>query len=712
MDNYIFEKCAEINNLLNENYSQELEARNQLIKLLDYHKKNNIQRSELVNHLIRQTGLYPYLCENPSDDMVIENIHWQDRFVYEAFKVDTGGKDVTLHREQSNILKQLLSGENLAVSAPTSFGKSFIIDAFISLKKPDNVVIIVPTIALMDETRRRLCKKFSNRYKIITTAEATLSEKNILIFPQERALSYIDLLQNIDMLIVDEFYKASSVFDKERSPALINTIMKLGGKAKQKYFLAPNISKISDGFLTSDLKPVIVNFNTVFLEVLEYFSDINGDKSIKNSVMIDILQRETGKSIIYAGTYKGIEEVCSVIENNLHSNTNKIISDFRNWLEKNYSNNWYFLNVLNKNLGIHNGQLHRPLSQIQMKLFEDQHGLQSLVTTSSIIEGINTSAENVIIWSNKNGNPKLDFFSYKNLQGRAGRMFKHFIGKVYVLEKPPNSQNTQLVIDFPDQLMGAVDIDNLEDDHLFTPEQIASVIQYKEDMKLLLGDIGYDELRNNGLLRTGDSQVIYSVAKEIKENPVKWKDLIYLNSDSPTEWESYLYKILPLGKGGWGTSYTNFVLFIQTLSKNWEYSIPKLLSNLSTYDIGIEEFFKFERSITFKLTSLLNDINVLQKIILKSNTDIAPFITKLSNAFLPPLVYQLEEYGLPRMLSRKIHQSNIIDLERTDIEISVLLNEFLELSDRNDSVIEMIFDDFDKYLYKHFIDGITYNVSE
>lgn len=72
-----------------------------------------------------------------------------------------------MHREQSAILKKLINGKNLAVSAPTSFGKSFIIDAFIAIKKPKNVVIIVPTIALTDETRRRLHKKFSGNIKLL-----------------------------------------------------------------------------------------------------------------------------------------------------------------------------------------------------------------------------------------------------------------------------------------------------------------------------------------------------------------------------------------------------------------------------------------------------------------------------------------------------------------------------------------------------------------
>lgn len=122
----IFETCHVVNDYLLAN--NEVMARNELIKLLDFHSRNEIKYSTLVNHLIRATGLYPYLQA--------ENASWQDRYVFEVFKVDIGGKEATLHREQSSLLKRLINGENIAVSAPTSFGKSFVIDAFISISKP------------------------------------------------------------------------------------------------------------------------------------------------------------------------------------------------------------------------------------------------------------------------------------------------------------------------------------------------------------------------------------------------------------------------------------------------------------------------------------------------------------------------------------------------------------------------------------------------
>ncbi|WP_420995934.1 DEAD/DEAH box helicase, partial [Campylobacter coli] len=87
-----------------------------------------------------------------------------------------------------------LSNESLILSAPTSFGKSFIIDALIAMKKPKNILIIVPTISLLDEARRRLVRKFYN-YNITTTTQQTnLENNNIFIFSPERAVEYFSFI--------------------------------------------------------------------------------------------------------------------------------------------------------------------------------------------------------------------------------------------------------------------------------------------------------------------------------------------------------------------------------------------------------------------------------------------------------------------------------------------------------------------------------------
>ncbi|ELJ8548836.1 DEAD/DEAH box helicase [Vibrio cholerae] len=694
----IFEKCHEINDYLNSR--DETSARNELIKLLDYHKSNQIQYSSLINNLIRQVGLFPYIQLETSD--------WQDRYAHEAFKVDVGERDrLALHREQSAILKKLIEGKNLAVSAPTSFGKSFVIDAFIALKRPKNVVIIVPTIALTDETRRRLHKKFGANYKIITTSEAKLSDANIFIFPQERAIHYAEQLDEIDILIVDEFYKASSAFDKDRSPSLINAILKLGSKAKQKYFLAPNISSLNDSIFTKNIEFISVNFNTVFLEKHELYYEIGGDERIKSDTLVDILNQTNGKTLIYAGTFKNIDSVSNLLIDRFPVSNSGLLRDFHHWLSRNYDVNWKLTNLVKRGSGIHNGRLHRSLSQIQVRLFEEEDGLKNLISTSSIIEGVNTSAENVVLWSNQSGRgrARINDFSYKNIIGRGGRMFRHFIGKIYILEKPPEETETQLELEFPDQLVGSIDLEEYKTE--LTQEQIARIIAYRQDMEELLGEGKLYQIQKDGQLESSDSFLIHDIAKELVTNKLTWSGLGYLNSNFPEDWEAYLYKVIKLSPSGWGGPYNKFVGFVKVLSQNWSLTIPQLLNKLEDLDIGIEQFFELEKIVTFKLTSLLNDVNVLQKNILNENIDISPFIGKVSNAFLPPLVYQLEEYGLPRMLSRKVHELGVIDLIRDDIEIHDVLDDFTNMSIEHKTRLNASFNNFDRYIFDYFLEGIT-----
>jgi len=662
---YIFNQCKEINNHLDLN--NEDKARNQLILLLDYMKSNSVEYSPIVNHLIRLTGLYPYIN---TDNAILE-----DRLIYDIFKVDTGSEEpLTLHREQSSLLKKLLDGKNLAISAPTSFGKSFVIDSFISIKKPSNILIIVPTIALTDEVRRRIYKKFSHEYKIITTADVELSDKNIFIFPQERAIGYIDVIKSLDLLVIDEFYKASFDFDKERSSTLQKVILKLGKKASQKYYLAPNIEKLNSNLFTEDMEFIPLTFNTVYLSRHDTYKDIT--PSSKNTKLIEILnQHKEKKTLIYAGTYTEINTVSELIKNSIPKSESKKLKLFSKWLATNYEKDWDLTKVVRRGMGIHNGRLHRSLSQIQVKLFEDEGGLNNIVSTSSIIEGVNTSAQNVIVWKNKNGASRLNSFTYKNIIGRSGRMFKHFVGHVYLFDKPPVEDETQLTIEFPENSIPDVDEEEYKND--LTKEQISKIIEHKENMYNILGKEIYDKLIKENAFQS-NRELIEKIALNMVEVPHSWNGLSYLNS-SPKNWENPLYKAITI-QAGWDTKHANFVYFTQILSLNWTKTIPELLLYLSKKSISIDLFFQLERNVTFKLAALLSDINILQKIIFRDkHIDISPFISKISHAFLPSVVYQLEEYGLPRMLSKKIHLAGVINFEAEELNIHSIINELMNL---------------------------------
>lgn len=692
----VFLACREINEAFVA--GNQSVARNLLIKLLAEMQAQDVKYQPVVNELIRMTGLFPYLR--------LDEATWGQRFVHNAFAVDVGNQTATLHREQSLVLSKLVSGTDLAISAPTSFGKSFIIDAFIALKKPTTVVIIVPTIALMDETRRRLFRKFSNEYQIVTAPETRLSDKNILVFPAERAFGYLTALDRIDLLVIDEFYKASLKHDKDRAPALVKAIIKLSRKSEQRYFLAPNIKTIARNPLTVGMEFLeLLDFNTVFLERHERWQNIGSDDSAKSNELLSIIGTRSSKTLVYAGTYSEIGRVSDLVRERL-----PVIKDrphtvhFAAWLRKNYQSDWELADLVERGVGVHNGQLHRCLSQLQVQIFEHPKGFDTIISTSSIIEGVNTSAENVVIWKSKLGGGRLKDFTFKNIIGRSGRMFRHFIGKVYLLDKPPEEEDSQLEIEFPDQILG--DLDENDSVEGLSDGQLERIIEYRQTMSKILGVENFRRLKAENLLQDSDSEFLLNVASDMRQNPSNWAGLSYLNSSNPQQWERMLYNIVKLKPGGWDGKWSNVVEATKILAKNWVLSLPMLLRELNSKGISIEEFFKIERTITFKLSALLSDVNHLHRMIIGDGTDISSFVRKVGHAFLPGAVYHLEEYGLPRMIAKKMQESGLIDFESDNMDLHKALRDLQWIGAARIQEIPTL-DPFDRYVIRFFFAGIT-----
>lgn len=691
----IFDTCYEINRLLT--LKNEIAARNLLIRLLADLDHSKTPYPQVVNHMIRATGLFPYLQ--------LANASWDQKYVHHAFEVDVGRRVATLHREQSSVLAKLLDGKNIAISAPTSFGKSFVIDAFIAAKRPSNVVIIVPTIALMDETRRRLFKKFSEEYTIVTAPDTKLGIKNILIFPQERAFGYLDALDSIDLLVVDEFYKASQKHDRDRAPALIKAILKLSKKAKQRYYLAPNIKKLSDNAFTRDMEFVeLLDFNTVYLDIKEPYKEFGKDESKKGEKLIDLISQHTQKSLIYAGTYSEIKKISELVISKIQPVDRIYTSHFSKWLRQNYQSDWSLADLVDRAIGVHNGSMHRCLSQLQIRLFEYEDGFDSIVSTSSIIEGVNTSAQNVIVWKSKLGNTNLKDFTYKNIIGRGGRMFKYFVGNIYLLDAPPKSEDVQLDIEFPEEILGT--LDEVRDSDQLTDRQVERIIEYRTQMSAIIGDENFARIKRDNILQDSDADFLLRLAMDMRDNPDEWRGFGYLNSSNPDNWDNMLYRVLRLKPGNWDTQFGKLVTATKAMAHNWDRDLPQLISTLKGDGVDIDDFFKLERTMTFKLAALLSDTNELHKMIINPSVDISAFIGRMSRAFLPSAVYHLEEYGLPRMISKKIHLSGLIDFQDPSMDLLKAIDRFKNIGKEAVLAIRSL-GPFDRYVVRFFFDGIT-----
>src|SRR5690606_27973433 len=90
-------------------------------------------------------------------------------------------------------------------------------------------------------------------------------------------------------------------------------------------------------------------------------------------------------------------------------------------------------------IGVHHGRIPRSLAQFVVRCFDEEE-LETLICTSSMIEGVNTKAKNIVVLDNKINRSKYDYFTCNNIRGRAGRRFRHFVGHVYLFHESPSPE--------------------------------------------------------------------------------------------------------------------------------------------------------------------------------------------------------------------------------------------------------------------------------
>jgi hypothetical protein len=103
----------------------------------------------------------------------------------------------------------------------------------------------LPTIALLDEFRRRIEKRFGNRFVLIMyhSQEAPPAGNVVFLGTQERLINRKDL-GRIDLAVVDEFYKLDPSRQDDRSSTLNAAVYQLLRRSNQFFFLGPNIEAV------------------------------------------------------------------------------------------------------------------------------------------------------------------------------------------------------------------------------------------------------------------------------------------------------------------------------------------------------------------------------------------------------------------------------------------------------------------------------------
>lgn len=671
---------------------QQVEGRNCLIKVIDNWEKIPTSNKAMWEDLIEAVGFYPYISKYK---MHMSDLDARIRCEYHKSPYINGK---LLHKDQKKLSNIIFSRKNVIVSAPTSFGKSLLIEEIIASNIYKNIVIIQPTLALLDETRIKL-KKYTQDYKIIvrTSQEASSEKGNVFLLTAERVLEYVNM-PTIDLLIIDEFYKLSKQRNDNRANILNIAFLRLMKNPDCRfYLLGPNIDDVSSGFVEKyNAEFFKTDYTLVYTEEENKYDSVSIQRGgkVSESDVFSVLDQTTEQSLVFCASPSAARKLafayCKHLEE-IGTETNDTLPLIQ-WINDNLHVGWSLVHCLERKIGIHDGSMPKHITSATIKYFNDGK-LKFLFCTNTIIEGVNTSAKNVIYYDDKIGTNDVDYFDYANIRGRAGRLMEHCVGKVINLKKPPEKRD--MIVDIPaftqnpidDEVLVNIDRQeikpfNIERFDRFNslPEELKTIIKRNavsihDQLELLdtIRDMLRDpEKRGNivwGDLR--DKKLYYhlqAIFELIKDRFLEGgeKNIMISTGWMASQCTSYCYN---KNIGEMIKERIKYVAYqnaakVDSNLRYEDFDVDKFArDHLETYgqivDKSIEEIFKFQKNwLQYKVPKWLNIIDSLQKYAAKEMGveagDYSYVAESIENEFMDKNLRILTEYGIPSSAISKI----------------------------------------------------------
>ncbi|HDF8080837.1 TPA: DEAD/DEAH box helicase [Vibrio parahaemolyticus] len=666
----------EYNNHANESLVQDV-----VIRALE--RKNEIPNAFILDHLLGELGLFPYVDK--------ENSTTKDKIRQSLFTTPQDNEK-TFHIRQAEVFHRIMSGENIILSAPTSFGKSLIIEALVASNEFNNIVIVVPTIALIDELKKKLFK-YKEQYKVITQVTQQPSDRNIFIFTQERVLEYKGF-SSIDFFIIDEFYKLAPVNKSdERCDRLNLAFRALFKKCQRFYMLGPNINGLVSG-VEEELRCTFLKFDSyATVATNEYFypletkgkdSEVDVERDKKLFEILEKIGRDE-QTVIYCKSPKRASSLMVRILKSGLLNSDDKNNELSEWLSDSFHEKWSLVEGVKHGIAYHHAQLPRAVGALIVDLFNDSK-INILICTSTLIEGVNTNAKNIVIYDDCiTRRTKLDMFTFNNISGRSGRMFEHFVGNVYIFGNKP-----QVELPFIDVPVVTQSEKASEALLLHLGEEVLDENQnrvrkfYDQDVlpvQLLLKHQGIDP---NKLIRFAD---------DVIKNCGTWNrkmvwDGIYPNAEQLRHLSAILFEYFNVSTMGGGTVRTEFQLYRKLIDIINKVDDKRLIiddfkfwkkgNKDYTIDDAVQSVFNFKKNlVNYNLPKIIYAISDIQEVIFKRFDyecgDYAPFAASLEHFYLPAAINSLEEFGIPNQVARKvIERTECDDLDNIDLVIDSL----------------------------------------
>ncbi|TFI57685.1 hypothetical protein E2493_13625 [Sphingomonas parva] len=592
---------------------------------------------EPFSALARAVGLWNYIDREAADDV--------DRLIAEAVTApELGG--ITFHREQIVALNKLLSGENLILSAPTSFGKSLLIDALLATGKYGRVAIVLPTIALLDEFRRRLRRRFSSRFEILMHPTDVAAGRNVIFLgTQERLIGREDL-GDLDLTVVDEFYKLDPRRRDERHVTLNAAVYRLLRRSRQFFFLGPNIDNVQmnvEGRWSFQF--LKTRFSTVAVDTF----DLRQAADKEARLLDELAEERNWPALVFVSSPDRANRLAESASEQMAVSENT--TEFAEWLRENVGSRWPLAKAVEYGFGVHHARVPRAIASHMVRMF-NRSELPVLFCTSTLIEGVNTAARSVLIFDKKISRQNYDFFTFANIRGRAGRLGQHHVGQVYLFNEPPTAEETEV----SPTLFG--DDESASDDYVvhLEDEDTTTAIDDRVTALRQLLDLTKAELRLASAVGLDTALALkqHVDASLRGRRALVWSGLPDFNTTLATlevickvknarEFGAFSAKQLAFLIGSL-RSHKSLKAFLIERDQN-------LTSDIATYD----NVFKFLRACEYGLPQLfaLVEIFVRKRFVI---ADYSYFVREMSRWFRNEALRNLDEEGVPIQVSERFVQ--------------------------------------------------------
>lgn len=588
--------------LSNSNNSIARNKSYQIISALNHTYSNNEIYRTLSKAIFSKLGNFPAINyletknENFATLPILREIEAESKRLIQAAP-DSNGMIFT--DTQFQLFKKLSNSVEFSFSGPTSMGKSFIIKSFIKKviknSPPENIVIIVPTRALINQFFSDLKLELDEqlelyKYKLFINSNVSenLTEERfnyIFILTPERLLSYLSEDKNppIGFLFIDEAHKLANEKDLRSvtTYSAIEKVQKKFGNIKL-YFSSPNVSNPEiflelfnrnklNSFKTNE-SPVSQNIYFVNLEnrEVETYYD-NNPVSLKNILsskqnygLIEFIQfvGEGKNNLIYCYSKrntinKTIQLAEKVQKRELSKEIRQAIKNIKEYIHPDY----YLVDFLEKGISYHYGRLPQLIRNLIEELYQKEE-IRYVFCTSTLLEGVNMPTQNIFIIDNRSGKQTtLSQIDFWNLSGRAGRLTRELEGNIFCIQYDEFKWDNRDVLIKKDitlkpTVLTKVDKNLQRIEKVLKNQDISGTETEKEILKYIANILKVDTLETNSNYKSPliekliekNKQKIIELAKSKVENYQLPKAILRFNQTIDFDIQESVYKTVQKSK--------------------------------------------------------------------------------------------------------------------------------------------------------------------